>query len=135
MIDFRPNGLKPQDLENIVGRIVMIDGNVIFREYARAAKVVGYSGKSLEISELLKNLDRETNRAVVVDKLEREDGRGVPLQMRTVKLICDTVEEVNAIRRFQEKISDEHTAFIKAVPGRFQQLADELALGNAPKGP
>lgn len=127
MIEFRPNGLKAQDLENIVGRIVMVDANVIFAEYAHAARVLSYSSKTLQICELKKELTEERTRWTVVDRLDREDGRGVPLQMRTVKLICDTVEEVNAIRNLQDKIGDEHTAFIKSVPGRFQSLAAEMA--------
>lgn len=135
MIEFRPNGLEPKDLENIVGRIVMVDSSVIFCAYTRAVRVLGYSGKSLEVSELARELDSDRNRLVILDRLDRENSQGVPLQMRTVKLICDTAEEVNAIRQFQEQIGDEHTAFIKAVPERFQQMADELALGNAPKGP
>jgi len=108
----------------------MVDGNAFFREYTRAARVLGYSGKSLEICELARKLNSEKNWLVTLDTLDREDGRGVPLQMRTVRLICDTADEVNAVRRFQEQIGDEYNAFIKAVPGRFRQMADELALGN-----
>jgi hypothetical protein len=134
MIEFRPNGLLPKDQEKIVGRIIMVDGNTIFQTYNRAARVLGYSGKSLEVCDLARELNSERTRSIFVDRLDREDGRGLPLQMRTVKLICDTVEEVNAIRDLQEKLDAEHTAFIRSVPGRFQDLADELALENAPKG-
>ena len=127
MIEFRPNGLKAQDLEKIVGRIVMVDANVIFLEYAQAARVLSHSGKTLQICQLKKELTEERTRWTVVDRLDREDGQGVPLQMRTVKLICDTVEEVNAIRNLQDKIGSEYNAFIKSVPGRFQSLAEEMA--------
>lgn len=135
MIEFRPKGLLPADLESIVGRIVMVDGNAIFPQYVRASKVLSCSGKSLEICELASELDSAINRVVAVDRLSREDGRGVPLQMRTVKLICDTAAEVNAIRRFQDKIDKEYFDFIKAVPGRYQDMAEKLALENVPKGP
>lgn len=135
MLKFRPKGLVPADVENIVGRIVMSAGMVIGQEYANPVRVLSVSRKSLQVCELQGKLDRAINRKVYTDELDPEDNQPFSLQMRTVKLICDTAAEVNAIRQLQEVIGDEYTAFMKAIPGRFQQLADELALVEVPKCP
>lgn len=132
MIELRPKGLHSADLESIVGRIVMIDMNSILLEYTKPVKVLSYSGKTLVVDDLTSKLDAESNLLLYEDKVERTDGRGYPLQFRTVKLICDTAAEVNAIRALQRQIGDEHTAFIKAIPGRIRQLSETLAPGHEP---
>lgn len=134
MIELRPNGLQPSDVETIIGRIVMSGGLVVDQEYSKPVRVLAVSGKSLQVQELKGVLDRSINRRVITDELD-QDGGQASLQMRTVKLICDTADEVNAIQRLQEVISEEYTAFMKAIPGRFRDLATELALGDGPKGP
>ncbi len=133
MIEFRPNGLQPSDVETIIGRIVMSGGLVVGQEYSKPVRVLAVSGKSLQVQELKGVLDRSINRRVITDELDQDVGQA-SLQMRTVKLVCDTADEVNAIRRLQEVISDEYTAFMKSIPGRFRDLATELALGDGPKG-
>jgi hypothetical protein len=134
MIEFRPNGLQPSDTETVIGRIVMSAGLVVGQEYSKPVRVVAVSGKSLQVQELKGVLDRAINRRIMTDELDQDAGQA-SLQMRTVKLICDTAAEVNSIRQLQEVISDEYTAFMKAIPGRFRDLATELAPGDGPKGP
>jgi hypothetical protein len=134
MIEFRPNGLNASDAETVIGRIVMSGGLVIGHEYSKPVRVRAVSGKSLQVQELKRILDRATNRRIITDEVDQDSGYAT-LQMRTAKLICDTAAEVNAIRQLQEVISDEHTAFVKAIPARFRELAAKLAPGDDPKGP
>ncbi len=134
MIELRPNGIQDEDLETIVGRIVMVDALLLFTAFKGPARVLSVSKKTMEVIELGRVLDRNTNELTYIDE-NRNDSQPTSLQLRTAKLICDTADEVNAIRDLREKITQEHTAFVKAVPQRFLQLAQELSVEAAPKGP
>lgn len=131
MIELRPYGILPEDLDTIVGRIVMVDGMTQFDTYNDPARVMSVSKKTMVVVGLKRSYDAEINRMVYRDDAEEERGR--PLQLRTAKIICDTADEVNAVRALGEKLGNEFAAFIKSAPSRYQELVDELA--PTPTGP
>lgn len=132
MIDYRDNGVQPSDLEDIVGRIVMTDFGSVTGEYRNAQKVVGVSGKSLHVVDLKRRLDETANRFVYTAIMDRPVEQASTVQMRSVKVIMDSHDEVNELMAFMSSISDEYAAFLKAIPERKRQFAQEMAAGNAP---
>lgn len=126
MIELRSNGLIETDLTNIVGRIVMLDASNFYTAFKEPHRVLGVSGKSLEVVELDNCLDHEINRIQFLDA-SKNGSRSRPIQFRSVRLICDNAEEVNRIRALDEEIFDEFVALKKAVPGRYLKLSEEMA--------
>jgi len=127
MIELRPSGIEQGDERTLVNRIIMVDAGVLFESYMNPCRVESVNKKTLNVVPLQRELNEAKTRVIYTDELNRTDNHSTPVQFRTVRMICDTAAEVNAVRTLQDEVEDEHTAFIKNVPGRFRALARRMS--------
>ncbi len=126
MIEMRPKGIMEDDLENIVGRIVMLDGGAIFTTFVKPYVVQEVSKKTLTCFPLKRFLPTGTAQQVYLDELVTDDGY-FTVQFKAARLICDNASEVNLIRSMNDQIEDDYNAVIKTAYARFENLAADVS--------
>lgn len=127
MIDLKPSGLKIEDTFDLVGLIVMSDAGNQFTSYSKPIRVTEVGPKSVSGYPLKRKLSESGKFFVYLDESTQDDGQySVPL--KSVKLICDNAEEVNAVRAMNEEIEQQFHAFLKGSFDKFLELSLEMAV-------
>lgn len=133
MIERVRKGEKRLDFADLDGRIVMVDACLLWEAYREPCRVVSDGGRFVVADGLTRHWDEKVGphgRHVYFDEVSPND-RGHRIDKRSIRIVCDNANEVNALIAASEEAEAEFDGMRK----RQIERIDELCAGEPDQKP